>query len=195
MEDALKRFNRGLLYLAVLAGLSGIGAAGTWAQNAAGRILGNVTDPSGASIAGAKVRVTNLARQSSQETVTDNDGFYQVLGLPIGSYRVTVEKDGFHQQVFENQTVQINQSLRVDAKLSIGQKSEIVEVRVQAATVENVNQTIGASVVGETIQRAPLRHASGYCVRCLKRSSSPWSLVSCGSSCIGRVAITRRCKW
>jgi carboxypeptidase family protein/TonB-dependent receptor-like protein len=156
MEDALKRFNRGLLYLAVLAGLSGIGAAGAWAQNAAGRILGNVTDPSGAAIAGAKVRVTNLARQSSQETVTDNDGFYQVLGLPIGTYRVTVEKDGFHQQIFENQTVQINQSLRVDARLSIGQKSEVVEVREQTATVETVNQTIGATVVGETIQRAPL---------------------------------------
>jgi hypothetical protein len=156
MEDALKRFNRGLLYLAVLTALSGTGAAGARAQNAAGRILGNVTDPSGAAIAGAKVRVTNLARQSSQETVTDNDGFYQVLGLPIGAYRITVEKDGFHQQVFENQTVQINQSLRLDAKLSIGQKSEVVEVREQTAAVETVNQTIGSTVVGETIQRAPL---------------------------------------
>src|ERR1700724_2421207 len=156
MEDALKRFNKGLLYLAVLLGLSGVGEAGARAQNAAGRILGNVTDPSGAAIAGARVRVINLARQSREETVTDNDGFYQVLGLPIGAYRVTVEKDGFHQQVFDNQTVQINQSLRVDAKLSIGQKSEVVEVREQTANVETVNQTIGATVVGETIQRAPL---------------------------------------
>jgi hypothetical protein len=152
----LKRFNKGLLCLAVLVGLSGMGGGAAKAQNAAGRILGNVTDPSGAAIAGAQITVTNLARQSTQETVTDNDGFYQVLGLPIGAYRVTVEKDGFHQQVFENQTVQINQSLRIDAKLSIGQKSEIVEVHEQTATVETVNQTIGASVVGETIQRAPL---------------------------------------
>jgi hypothetical protein len=153
---ALKRLNKGLLYLAVLLGLSGVGEAGARAQNAAGRILGNVTDPSGAAIAGARVRVINLARQSREETVTDNDGFYQVLGLPIGAYRVTVEKDGFHQQVFDNQTVQINQSLRVDAKLSIGQKSEVVEVREQTPNVETVNQTIGATVVGETIQRAPL---------------------------------------
>src|ERR1700730_655702 len=143
---ALKRLNKGLLYLAVLLGLSGVGEAGARAQNEAGRILGNVADPSGAAIAGARVRVINLARQSREETVTDNDGFYQVLGLPIGAYRVTVEKDGFHQQVFDNQTVQINQSLRVDAKLSIGQKSEVVEVREQTATHETVNQTIGATV-------------------------------------------------
>jgi hypothetical protein len=156
MEGALKQFHRGLLYLAVWASLNAISGVGAGAQNASGRILGNVTDPSGAAIVGAKVRVTNLARQSSQETLTDKDGFYQVLSLPIGSYRVTIEREGFQQQAFENQTVQINQSLRIDAKLTIGGRSEIVEVREQSANVETANQTIGATVVGETIQRAPL---------------------------------------
>jgi outer membrane receptor protein involved in Fe transport len=126
------------------------------AQDATGRIVGNVTDPSGASIQGAKVTVTNPRTQVSQVTNTDKDGFYQVPGLPIGSYRVAIEMAGFRRQVFDDQTLQINQSLRIDAKLDLGQQSETVEVKIQAANVETIDQTIGSSIVGDTIQRAPL---------------------------------------
>ena len=131
-------------------------APGTAAQNAAGRIIGNVTDPSGASISGATVTVTNAATQNSQQTATDRDGYYQVLTLPIGTYSVAIEKDGFQRQIFENQALQINQSLRVDAKLALGTKNETIEVKEQVGGIETVNQTIGATVVGEAIQRAPL---------------------------------------
>ncbi|HZV60682.1 MAG TPA: carboxypeptidase regulatory-like domain-containing protein, partial [Candidatus Eremiobacteraceae bacterium] len=126
------------------------------AQNAAGRILGNVTDPSGAAIGNANVTVTNVATQIAQQTSTDKDGFYQILALPIGNYRVVITKDGFQQQAFENQTLQINQSLRVDAKLVLGQKNEIVEVREQIDTVETVNPTVGATVTGRAITDSPL---------------------------------------
>jgi len=52
------------------------------AQNATGRIIGNITDPSGAAILDAKVTVTNVATQVSRETSTDADGYFQVLDLP-----------------------------------------------------------------------------------------------------------------
>jgi len=125
-------------------------------QNASGRIIGNVSDPSGAPILDAKVTVTNVATRVSEVTSSDKDGFYQVLSLPIGSYQVTVEKAGFRNQVFERQSLQINQSLRLDAKLVIGQRNEVVEVQDQAANVETTSETIGASITGETILRAPL---------------------------------------
>ena len=131
-------------------------AATTWGQDATGRIVGNVTDQSGALVVDVKVTARNVATDIVQETTTDKDGFFQVLALPIGTYTVTFERDGFSRQVFERQTLQINQSLRVDAKLSIGQQNEIVEVRGQAANVETVNQTVGATVQGEAIQQAPL---------------------------------------
>ena len=91
--------------------------AQTWAQTAAGRIIGDVSDHTGASVPGATVTVTSLATQVSQHVVTQADGHYQVLSLPIGAYQVTIEKEGFERQVFDNQTLQINQSLRVDANL------------------------------------------------------------------------------
>jgi hypothetical protein len=126
------------------------------AQDATGRIIGNVMDPSGSAILGAQVTVTNTGTKIIQTTTTDASGFYQVLSLPIGEYEVSIESQGFRKEVFAQQKLQIGQSLRLDAKLSIGQASESVEVTSQASNVETVNQTIGASVVGETIQRAPL---------------------------------------
>jgi outer membrane receptor protein involved in Fe transport len=136
--------------------LLSIAAGHVRAQDATGRIIGNVTDPSGAPILSAKVTVVNQARQTSQETSTDKDGYYQVLSLPIGTYRITVEHVGFRKEVFDHQALQINQSLRLDAKLALGQVSEIIEVKEQAANVETQSETIGVSVTGETIQRAPL---------------------------------------
>jgi outer membrane receptor protein involved in Fe transport len=129
---------------------------GARAQDATGRIIGNVTDPSGAAVPGAKATITNTKTGVSQNATTDRDGFYQILSLPIGNYQVAIESKGFRRQLFENQTLQINQSLRVDAKLDLGQQSETIEVSSQAANVETMDQTIGSSIVGETIQRAPL---------------------------------------
>ena len=133
-----------------------VSVPGMRAQNAAGRIVGNVADPSGAAVAGANIAVTNLATQNTRQTTTDKDGFYQVLDLPIGAYRVSVERDGFQKEVFENQTLQINQSLRVDARLTIGQASQTVEVKEQVGGIETVNQTIGATITGAAVQMAPL---------------------------------------
>jgi len=152
----VKRVFQASLYLSVLAIFLGVHAPVSRGQNAAGRIVGNVTDPSGGLVVGTKVTATNEATQISYKTTTDKDGYYQVLALPIGSYRVTFEKDGFRQEVFSGQVLQINQSLRVDAKLTLGQKNETVEVSSQAANVDTVSETVGAIVTGEAIRMAPL---------------------------------------
>ena len=140
--------------LLILAGSLAVRIAA--AQEAKGRIVGYVTDQSGAAVVGAKVTVTNVGTQVAQSTASNQTGFFEVLSLPIGNYNVAIEMTGFREQVFEKQALQINQSLRLDAKLTVGKRDEIVEVSDQAANVETVNQTIGTSIVGETIQRAPL---------------------------------------
>src|ERR1700692_4003623 len=114
----MNRSFQSMVRFMVLVFLVGTIPAQSWAQNAAGRIIGNVTDPAEAAIPGAMVTVTNEATQASQQVVTDESGHYQVPLLPIGTYTVTIEKEGFQKQGFDNQTLQINQSLRVDAKLA-----------------------------------------------------------------------------
>jgi hypothetical protein len=127
-----------------------------YAQDATGRIIGNVTDPSGSAVAGATVTVDNVSTHIVETTTTNKEGYYQVLSLPIGYYQVTIVQTGFSKEVFENQNLQINQSLRLDAQLKLGQQTETVEVQDQAANVETLSETIGTSVTGETIKRAPL---------------------------------------
>jgi outer membrane receptor protein involved in Fe transport len=126
------------------------------AQDATGRIIGNVTDPSGAPVEGAKIRIENIDTHIASETFSDKEGFYQLLSLPIGNYRVTIEAAGFRTEVFDKQNLQIAQSLRLDDKLQLGSQSESIEVSSQAANVETQNQTVGATVTGEAIQQAPL---------------------------------------
>jgi hypothetical protein len=133
-----------------------VSATITCGQTATGRIIGTVSDPSDAPIQGAKVTVENIATHISTEAQSDKDGLYQVLSLPIGNYRVTIQAAGFRAYVFEKQTLQIAQSLRLDAKLELGQQTESIEVKIQAANVETVNQTVGSTIVGAAIQQAPL---------------------------------------
>jgi outer membrane receptor protein involved in Fe transport len=126
------------------------------AQDSGGRIIGNITDQAKGVVAGANVTVTNEGTMISEHTVTNAEGFYQVLALTIGSYSVTIEKDGFEKQIFENQGLEINQTRRVDAQLKLGAVTESVVVTEQPVAIETVNQTIGGTIIGEAIQQAPL---------------------------------------
>jgi hypothetical protein len=126
------------------------------AQDPTGRIVGTVTDPAGAAVPDAKVTITNLKTGVVSPAGTDKDGFYQVLALPIGTYQVTINRDGFRKIVFDNQNLQINQTLRVDAKLEIGTRAEVVQVEAQASVVETSSPTIEQSVTGRQLTDAPL---------------------------------------
>src|SRR5579859_8140543 len=80
------------------------------AQQATGRIIGTVTDPSGGVIPDVKVTATNVATQVSQEAKTNREGFYEIISLPIGAYDVRIAANGFREQLFEHQLLQIGQS-------------------------------------------------------------------------------------
>ena len=85
-------------------------SAALLAQTANGRVLGTITDPSGAAITGAKVTVINTDTHLPRETATDKEGTFQVLDLPIGTYSVTAEAPGFNKAVTLGHNLLINQS-------------------------------------------------------------------------------------
>ena len=126
------------------------------AQDTSGRIIGTVTDSQGAAIAGAKVIITNVGTNVVSDAVTNNDGYYQVLQLPVGSYTVSVEHTGFAKSVTAATALDINQSLRIDVHLKPGSVVQTVQVAAEAAQVETINATLGATVTGATIQNLPL---------------------------------------
>ena len=128
----------------------------SWPQTSTGRIIGSVVDAQGAAIAGAKVTVTNTATSTHWETVSGGDGSYQVLDLPIGTYSVTAEHEGFTEAVTAPQPLEINQSLRIDVHMKVGSVAEVVKVEATAVQVETVNPTVGGTVTGAKIQNLPL---------------------------------------
>jgi hypothetical protein len=131
-------------------------ALAAFGQDATGRILGTVTDPTGAVVPGAKVTITNVDTGSNRETRSDRDGNYQVVDLPIGAYHVSAEATGFSKAVTADYKLQINQNLRIDLALKVGATTEVVRVEGEAAGVETVNATLGQSVTSRPLVNMPL---------------------------------------
>ena len=144
------------LGLALLSCVLLIFTASMLGQEATGRILGRVADAQGAVIPDASINVTNIATGLTNHAVTDKEGQFQVLHLPIGTYKITAEKSGFRKAITDAYALQINQNLRIDLTLSVGSTDESIEVRGDATQIETVNATIGNSVTARPIVNMPL---------------------------------------
>src|SRR5436190_18570676 len=126
------------------------------AQTFRGTILGTVSDPQGAVVAGAKVTVHNVDTGLERITQTSADGSYSVPELPIGTYTVTVTQSGFQTAVTSNVAVNIAAEKRVDVVFRTGQGSEMVEVSgVTLPQVETTNDTLGGVLTQDTVKDLP----------------------------------------
>src|SRR5208282_4457877 len=92
-----------------------------------GSISGTVTDQSGASVADAKVTITNKDTGQSMGVVTNSSGTYSSGGMIPGNYAVRVEAKGFKTEVL-TMTVQVGVSASGNVKLEIGSATTVVEV-------------------------------------------------------------------
>ena len=95
-------------------------AAGASAQSESAALTGTVSDPTGAVIPGAAVRLTHTATNTTSEVVTGESGLYYVPGLRPGLYSVTVTRDGFKSYANSAITLQVNQTARLDVQLAVG---------------------------------------------------------------------------
>ncbi len=126
------------------------------AQEATASIVGTVTDPKGAVVPDVKITATNTENHVGRETITNHEGYYELLALPIGTYQVTAERQGFRKAASTVETLHINQVLRIDMRLELGVATEVVEVTAQVSGVETVNSTLGESVTSRPIVNMPL---------------------------------------
>ncbi len=99
-----------------------LGTGGLLAQSTTGSILGQVTDPASAAIPSAKVTVTNVLTGEIHETTTNEIGSYVVPHLPVGSYKVESQANGFKHTVREGITLAVNQQARVDLVLALWER-------------------------------------------------------------------------
>jgi len=146
------KFPRVVLLLLVVTA----GSAVSVAQDTGGRVFGTVYDQQGAVIPDAQITVTNTATKDARTATTNKEGYFQVLALPIGNYKVTTEHAGFRTVISGEQKLLINQALRIDVKMEVGAANQSVDVGAEAAPVETVNPTLGQSITGRTLTNMPL---------------------------------------
>ena len=108
------------------------------AQNAQGTIVGHVTDSTGAAVA-TKITLTESSTGISQSATTSSTGDYTVTGLNPGNYSVTAEAAGFSKAVSSGLTLEIEQTLRQDFKLAVGNVTATVQVTANTQMLHTDN--------------------------------------------------------
>lgn len=126
------------------------------AQTTSTSITGTVIDPTGAAVAGAKVVATQTRTGVKREDVTSSTGDYNFPLLDIGEYSVSVEAAGFKTATRAGLTLQINEKLRVDFTLLVGQISERVEVTGAVAALKTDESSIGEVIEQRRVTELPL---------------------------------------
>jgi hypothetical protein len=125
-------------------------------QTTTGRILGTVSDQSGAAVAGAAVVVTDAQRGTTRAVASDASGDYVVPELQPGVYKVRAEAKGFKTVERVNIVVEVAQDLRVDISLPTGQVSETVVVTDEVPLVNTTSSTLGGTLSNAEINDLPL---------------------------------------
>jgi Carboxypeptidase regulatory-like domain/TonB dependent receptor len=142
-----------VLGLAVLFSLIPKPAAG---QAVSGTILGRVADTSGAVIPGAKVTVTQTETGFTRTLITDSKGEYTAPSVPTGTYTVTGELTGFKTVSLANVHLGVDQKLKLDLKLDVGQMTETVEIQAETPLLQTSSSDLSATIDEEQIKTLPL---------------------------------------
>jgi hypothetical protein len=143
---------RSLLLFAAVAGICHIG----WGQEVTASIVGTVTDPAGSALPGATVTATSQERGQSFKALTNDSGLYRIAQLPVGTYVVKVEKNGFSLASYPAFVLTLNQVARVDVAMKIGQTTETVEVTGSAPLLATETTQVDTVINAATNDNMPL---------------------------------------
>ena len=127
-----------------------------WSADVTARIRGTVTDPSGAVVANAQVVATNVQTGLAYQAQSQNNGSYELLNLPIGTYNLSASAPGFEAFAVSGIKLNIDQIYLQDAKLTVGSTAEKVEVQANAVQVDTSNMQLSNVVESKQIVDLPL---------------------------------------
>jgi len=128
-----------------------------FAQGSRGTISGEVTDPQGAVIAGATVKLIKAdTKQEIRTTTTNDSGVYQFLEIEPGTYEVIINATGFNETRLKDAALEPNRVLRLDAHLTVGGTTEEVTVTAAQEILDRETPTIGTTVERRRVEGLPL---------------------------------------
>src|SRR5882724_4851570 len=139
-----------MLLLCVSLGVQG------FAQVNTASLTGLVADPNGAAISNASVRAKNNSTNVEHTVTTDSSGYYTFASLPVGTYTVTAESQGFKKALRENVALEVGQKARLDYTLEVGAMSEAVMVTANAPILTTQEATTGGVIENKLVTDLPL---------------------------------------
>src|ERR1700685_4077071 len=139
------------LFLVALLTVSNVAA-----QQITGSIRGTVSDPSGAVVQAAAVTAKQIETGLTRLAVTDKQGEYVLVELPIGHYQLEVQAKGFETYLQEGISLDVNQNAAVSIHLELGSATQRVEVSANATLVQTTVSSLGQTVMEREILDLPL---------------------------------------
>jgi hypothetical protein len=146
---------RKLAFVLVAAGinLASLNVAG---QQITGSIRGTVQDPSGAIVQAATVTAKQIETGLTRQAVTDRQGAYVLVELPIGHYQLEVRAKGFQKYMQQGISLEVNETATIGIHLKLGSETQQVEVSADAALVQSTVSSLGQTVMEREILDLPL---------------------------------------
>ena len=124
-------------------------------------LSGTVTDSSGAVVPETSVVAVQTATQSKFTATANQSGVYNFIGLPIGEFTVSAERQGFSKTVRTNVVLTADSAIRVDLELTPGAIGQQVEVTAAAPLIEERSSAYGVNVQTQALEKLPLQVSGG----------------------------------
>src|ERR1017187_7976716 len=121
--------------------------ASVQAQQTTGSIVGTVKDQTGAMVSTASVKATNVDTGYSRVAPTNGYGEYRIDYLPVGKYNLEVASKGFERFVQENIDLHVEQTMTVEATLTVGAATETVTVTEAPPLVNTSDAVLGGTLI------------------------------------------------
>jgi len=150
------------------------------AQNA--RIDGVITDSSGAVVPHATSAITNQDTGFKQTVTSNQEGYYSVSTLPVGTYRILVTATGFQPVNRDGVKLEVGQQLRLDFELRLGSTQEAIEVHEDVAELNRDQAEFGTALEEKMVTDLPLELSSGLAGQAMRRQIDNFSLLVPGAT-------------
>src|ERR1035441_2044108 len=127
-----------------------------------GSIRGRVTDPAGATLSKAEVSVVNTATGFTRAVESNDEGYFVIPNLPIGSYTLTVKKEGFDSQRRPGIVLDAGVEAVIDAQLKVGSVTTTIDVTGGAPVIEPSRISTGRTIDFAEVDNLPLTSRNPY---------------------------------
>lgn len=154
------RFCRPMVFLCFFLLVGLISPLRSFGQFETATLSGRISDPQGASVPKAQIEIVNIDTNVSSTTETNNEGIYVFSGVKPGRYRLHVLKDGFHEIIRPEFTLNTQDDIQQNFRLQVGSVSESVTVEANGVNINTSDAAVSTVVGQQFVTNIPLNGRS-----------------------------------